>query len=164
MKSENIQEIRIVFESNMARRGKTRFVKNAAAAVRNLMDHGGKAKSTKARRRLITAKLNEYIEASYNITLAEMIKTANESGNVNHLEAGIMGFFCDVKMDDPENPGETMPPKRNTIDGYRSHIKQHILEETKGRIDISNRQTFPEFHVRPQEFVSIAQSVLYFNL
>ena len=131
----------------MARR-KTKFVKTAAAAVRNLMDHGGKAKSTKARRRQITKKLNEYFEASYNITLVEFIKKADEEGQVQSLESAIMGFFCDVKMDDPENPGETMPPKRNTVDGYRSHIKQHILEETKGRLDISNRQTFPEFHVR----------------
>ena len=41
----------------------------------------------------------EYIEASHNITLAEMIKMANESGSINCLEATIVGFFCDVKKD-----------------------------------------------------------------
>ena len=84
------------------------------------MDHGGKKKSTKACCCQITAKLNEYIEASYNITFAKMIKKADESGNINCLEAAIMRFFCDVKMNDPENLGEIMPPKHNTIDGYRS--------------------------------------------
>ena len=76
------------------------------------MDHGGKAKSTKARCCQITAKINEYIEVRYNITLDEMIKVTNESGNINCLKLAIMEFFCDVKMDDPENPGETMPAQR----------------------------------------------------
>ena len=93
----------------MARR-KTKFVKTAVAAVRNLMEHGGKAKSTKARRRQITAKLNEYFEASYNITLADMIKTVDESSNLDSLEVAIKGFFCDVKMDVPKTLGKKCCP------------------------------------------------------
>lgn len=106
-----------------------------------LMEGGGlKDKSLKLRKK-IAQDFDSYAQANFSLTCAEIV-----SGDVKQLEKALIGFFETLRVSQRQEDGSMVDviPKRNTIDSYKSNLKQHILDLTESQLDITSAR-FPLF-------------------
>ena len=97
---------------------------------------GGLAPSTEKKRKCNVGVFSRFLVSFYQMTLEELMES-----NPEKLEDCLMSFFQSMEV----KPG--IKPKRETAEGYRSHLKMHILKITGGKVDIRNVVTFSRFDV-----------------
>ena len=109
--------------------------------IDDLKENGGHAENTKKKRKSIVGVFTNFLKDKNYPALEDLILDENDTMK---LEEIIMIFFSSIKV---EKNGESLIPKKNTTDGYKSNIKSHILDLTEGKIDISCPRKFKNFQV-----------------
>ena len=64
-----------------------------------------------------------------------------DNADVSELQDLLVDFFGGMELDNGELP------TLSTVNSYRSNIKMHLLGQTGEKIDITNKNKFPEFNV-----------------
>ena len=97
---------------------------------------GDLAESTVKKRKCNVGVFSRFLVSFYQISLDELIESKLEM-----LEDCLMAFFQSMEV----KPG--VRPKRETAEGYRSHLKMHIIKTTGGKVDIRDVVKFSRFDV-----------------
>ena len=105
-------------------------------AIEEIEKTGGLAKSTEKKRKCNVGVFSRFLVSFYQMSLDELMKSKLEM-----LEDCLMAFFQSMEV----KPG--VKPKRETAEGYRSHIKMHIFKTTGGKVDIRDVAAFSRFDV-----------------
>jgi hypothetical protein len=107
-----------------------------------LIQNGGLAKGTLRRRELCVDSFREFVTAS-----DETLEGLIERADLKKLDRFVANFFMTFRVKNKDS-GEIDLPKKNTIDGQKSHLKCEVLKLSKGRMDMYNNNQFPLFTVR----------------
>jgi hypothetical protein len=129
------------------------FVEVNPDKLEQLIKPWGLAVATLRQRKHDIDTFREYLKATGNETLEELI----ESGDLEKIDQLMANYF--MKSTVINKDGENNLPKKNTIDGYRRNLKLEIHKLSKGTLDMYNDIQFPLFTVR---FLPISSSI-HFN-
>ena len=115
------------------------------AEIEQLQDGGNHAKSTMYRRKSNTDKFNVFSLSYKNISFDELIANAQETEEgKKDLQDTLKAFFQALRV---TVTGKKVPPKNSTCKGFKSNIKNYIMEKTGDVLNIYNKNAFPEFAV-----------------
>ena len=99
--------------------------------IENLADNGGVSKETKDKRDYVRSQFNDYLIKFFGgQNLKEMWDSPemDESTKVDKLNLALSGFFESMTV--KAKTGEKLPPKRNTAESTKSHLKKIFSEVT----------------------------------
>ena len=117
------------------------------AEIEQLQDGGNHAKSTMYRRKSNTDKFNVFSLSYKKISFDQLIVNAQETEEgKKDLQDTLKAFFQALRVTDKKS-GKKVPPKNNTCKGFKSNIKNYIMEKTGDVLNIYNKNAFPEFAV-----------------
>jgi hypothetical protein len=106
----------------------------------NLKLNGGLAKETLKKRASIVAKFKQFLQIFNLGNLEDLLK--NE--DYVDLDNNVAKFIQHVHVG---KEGQEILPKKNTLDGWKSHLKAWILAESNNKADITNKVQFPVVQV-----------------
>lgn len=114
--------------------------------IENLADNGGVCKETKDKRDYVKTQFNKYLKEFFGgQSLKEFWDSDNsidENAKIEKLNIALCGFFEGMTV--KSRSGEELPPKRNTAESAKSHLKKIILDITD--LDFTGNK-FKKFNV-----------------
>jgi hypothetical protein len=117
------------------------FVEVNPDKLDQLIQNGGLAKDTLRRRELCVVSFREFVTAS-----DETLEGLIERADLEKLDRLVANYFMTFRVKNKD--GVIDLPKKNTIDGHKSHLKCEVLKLSKGILDMYNNNQFPLFTVR----------------
>ena len=99
------------------------------------IESSGNSKATEIAQSFVDRHFNEFV--SQKLGKASMMKIFEDNST---LERILIEYFDTYRLSNGELPS------RSTLNAQRSHIKMRILKDSKGAIDINNKNVFPDFH------------------
>ena len=117
------------------------------AEIEQLQAGGNHAKSTIYRRKSNTEKFDGFCTSYKNTSFDQLIANALETEEgKKDLQDTLKAFFHALRVTDKKT-GKQVPPKNSTCKGFKSNIKNYIMEKTGDVLNIYNKNAFPEFAV-----------------
>ena len=119
------------------------------AKAEGFIDKGGISEATKAKRKSIENRFEEFVQQYKGVSFNILVQNALESAEGRmELQLVLMAFFTSMKIDtDLDENGEALPPMKNTCEGYKSHLRMIILGKSDGKLDTSNPVMFKTYKV-----------------
>ena len=102
--------------------------------VGRLIDGGGLKEQTLRVRKKMAQDFDSYAQESQGMSITDLLL------DITKLEKALIGFFETLRVSQRQEDGTMVDvvPKRNTIDSYKSQLKQHILSESENKLDITS--------------------------
>ena len=119
------------------------------AKAEGFIDKGGIAEATKAKRKSVENRIDEFVLDYRGTSFNNLVQNALDSAEGRReLQLVLMAFFTSMKIDtELDENGEALPPMKNTCEGYKSHLRMIILGKSDGKLDTSNPVMFKEYQV-----------------
>ena len=102
--------------------------------IQDLVQNGGLKSDTLQKRKKVGADFTKFVDETLSTTVKELLALERSV-----LEQAIIKYFGTLTVSQRKEDGSMVQvvPKRNTLDGYRSNLKQFILIKSDMQIDIT---------------------------
>ena len=110
--------------------------------IEELYKGGGLKNATLARRQRVGQDFKNFVQEKLSVSAEDLL-----GGDKGPLEDAVTKFFMGLRVSQRQEDGstESIVPKRNTLEFFRSMLKQFILMETNSTVDITSATVFPKF-------------------
>ena len=117
------------------------FTKPNLVMIEDIEKNGGLAPSTEKKRASCVGVFSRFLLNFCDVSLEDLISDPSDESKLRKLEDYLIGFFQAMQVK------EGLKPKIETAEGYRSHLKMHILKLTGAKVDIRDFAKFYRFDV-----------------
>jgi hypothetical protein len=117
------------------------FTKPNLILIEDIEKNGGLAPSTEKKRASCVGVFSRFLLQFFEVSLEDLISDSSDESKLRKLEDHLMAFFQSMEVK------KGLRPKIETAEGYRSHLKMHILKLTGAKVDIRDGVKFNRFDV-----------------
>ncbi len=115
-----------------------KFAPVQESSKKTLIEAGGLAQGTIERRNYVATSFQAYVNSNTSGDVSQLLN------DLPKLEEVLMNFFMSMRVSKTDsNDGDDLP-KRTYFEACKSHVKQYILSQSNGSIDISSSGSFPK--------------------